>query len=90
MLATVQLDATTAGNLQVATDRWRAGLKAAANRLADLGGLKSGLTVEDATDVLWFYFGYSGFFTLMDDNGWSPERAEKWLREMAAFALLRD
>jgi hypothetical protein len=26
----------------------------------------------------------------MDDNGWSPERAETWLQEMAALAVLRD
>jgi hypothetical protein len=38
--------------------------------------------------MLWFYFGYSGFFTLMDDIGWSADRSEDWLREMAAIALL--
>ena len=38
--------------------------------------------------MLWFYFGYSGFFTLMEDNAWSADRAEEWLREMAAIAVL--
>jgi hypothetical protein len=46
------------------------------------------MTVDDATDVLWFYFGHSGFFTLMDDNGWSADRSEEWLREMPAIAVL--
>ena len=86
--ATAPLDSTAATNLQIATKRYRAGLRAAAVRLADFGALKSELTVDDATDVLWFYFGYAGFFTLMDDNGWSSERAERWLREMAALSLL--
>ncbi|HEX7429970.1 MAG TPA: helix-turn-helix domain-containing protein [Mycobacterium sp.] len=88
VLATAPLDSTAATNLQIATKRYRAGLRAAAVRLADFGALKSDMTVDDATDVLWFYFGYAGFFTLMDDNGWSSERAERWLREMAALSLL--
>ena len=72
VLATAPLDSTAATNLRIATKRYRAGLRAAAVRLADFGALKSDMTVDDATDVLWFYFGYAGFFTLMDDNGWSP------------------
>ena len=59
-------------------------------RLADLGALKPGVSVDDANDMLWFFFGYSGFFTLMDDNGWSADRSEEWLREMAAMAVLRS
>jgi hypothetical protein len=39
-------------------------------------------------DILWFYFGYAGFFTLVDDNGWSYPRAEQWLCTTAAAALL--
>jgi hypothetical protein len=62
----------------------------AARRLADLGALKPGVSVDDANDMLWFFFGYSGFFTLMDDNGWSAERSEVWLRQMAATAVLRS
>ena len=64
------------------------GLRAAAVRLADFGALKPDMTIDDATDILWFYFGYSGFFTLMEDNAWSADRAEEWLREMAAIAVL--
>ena len=88
VLATAPLYSTAATNLRIATKRYRAGLRAAAVRLADFGALKSDMTVDDATDVLWFYFGYAGFFTLMDDNSWSSERAERWLREMAALSLL--
>jgi hypothetical protein len=39
--------------------------------------------------VFWFYFGYSGLFTLHDENGWSYERAEQWLCREASRALLR-
>jgi hypothetical protein len=39
-------------------------------------------------DLLWFYFGYSSYFTRHDDNGWSYERAEHWLADQAIAALL--
>jgi AcrR family transcriptional regulator len=89
VLATAPLDETAAATLRTATERYRAGTLLAARRLADLGALKPGVTVDDANDMLWFFFGYSGFFTLMDDNGWSADRSEEWLREMAAIAVLR-
>ena len=88
VLATAPLDETAAATLRTATDRYRAGTLLAARRLADLGALKPGLRIDDANDMLWFYFGYSGFFTLMEDNAWSADRAEEWLREMAAIAVL--
>ena len=58
-------------------------------RLGPLGALKSGMTVDEATDLLWFFFGYAGFFTLTEDNGWSPQRAEEWLRDTAASSLIK-
>ena len=88
VLATAPLDETAAATLRTATDRYRAGTLLAARRLADLGALKPGLRIDDANDMLWFYFGYSRFFTLMEDNAWSADRAEEWLREMAAIAVL--
>jgi hypothetical protein len=39
-------------------------------------------------DLLWFHFGYGSLFTLHDDNGWSYERAERWLAEQACRELL--
>lgn len=89
VLATAPLEDTAAENLRVATERYRAGMHVVATRLCELGALKPGLTVKDAVDVLWFFLGYTSFFTLLDDNGWSPERAERWIRETAASSLLR-
>jgi hypothetical protein len=37
------------------------------------------IDLNQAVDVFWFYFGYSGLFTLHDENGWSYEWAEHWL-----------
>lgn len=46
------------------------------------------MDVREATDILWFYLGYAGFFTLVDDNGWSYSKAEKWLLAAVSQALL--
>jgi hypothetical protein len=89
VLATAPLDEAAAENLRLGTDRYRAGLRAAAVRLADLDALKPGMTVDEATDLLWFFFGYASFFTLTEDNGWSPERSEQWLSDTAAHSLLK-
>jgi hypothetical protein len=52
--------------------------------------LHAGIDVDEAVDVFWFYLGYSGFFTLHGENGWSYDRAERWLCDEASRALLRD
>lgn len=88
VIATAPLDDAAAAALSLATERYRAGMVVAARRLADFAALKTGLSVDDAVDILWFHFGYSGFFTLVDDNGWTLDRAEGWLRERAEAALL--
>ncbi len=62
--------------------------EAIAERLVQLGDLRPGMHAADAAGVLWFYFGYSSYFTLHDDNGWSYEQAEHWLADQAITALL--
>ncbi|MCZ7438793.1 helix-turn-helix domain containing protein [Micromonospora sp. WMMC241] len=76
-----------AAALRVATKRYRDAVEAVAGRLRDVGGLRDGMDVAEATDILWFYFGYSGYFTLLDDNGWTYQRSEEWLVAQAAAAL---
>jgi AcrR family transcriptional regulator len=82
-------DRTAAEGLALGTRRYRAGLGVAARRLAELGALRDGMGADAALDVMWFYLGYAGFFTLVDDNGWSYEKAEKWLFNTVSQALLR-
>jgi AcrR family transcriptional regulator len=90
VIAAAPHDATAAEGLATGTARYRDGILFAAQRLADLGALRDGLTAEEALDVLWFYFGYAGFFTLVDDNGWSYPTAEEWLRDAASRAVLKE
>lgn len=88
MLTTAPHDQTAAEQLTRATAVYRAAFVPMAERLASLGALRPGTSVRHAVDVLWFYFGYSSYFTLHDDNGWPYQRAEHWLAAQAARELL--
>jgi hypothetical protein len=90
VLATAPHDPRVADSLAAATGNYRQGMVLTAQRLADIGALKPDLSVAAATDVLWFYFGYSSCFTLTEQkqNGWSLAEAEKSLLAQASSALL--
>jgi hypothetical protein len=88
VLAAATHDAMAAEGLAVATKRYRGFDAFIAKRLAGLGALRRGMSVKDATDLIWFYLGYSGFFTLIDDNKWSYAKAEQWLASTVEEAVL--
>ena len=88
LLTTAPHDPSVAEQLRNATHVYRGAFVPIAQRLSDLGALRPDLDVEQAVDLLWFYFGYSSLFTLHDDNGWSYERAEQWLADQACRELL--
>jgi len=88
LVTTAPHDQGVAELLQPATELYRATTVAVAERIAELGGLRSGVDIALAADALWFYFGYSSYFTLHDDNGWTYERAEVWLAAQACQELL--
>jgi AcrR family transcriptional regulator len=90
LLSTAPHDKAVYEGLTNRTIRYRKAFVPIARRLANLQTLRAGIDVEQAVDVFWFYFGYSGLFTLHDENGWSYERAERWLCAEASRALLRD
>jgi len=89
MLATAPHDRAVAAALRSATSVYRKAFVPLAERLATLGALRQGVSVDTAVDLFWFYFGYTSYFTLHDDNGWSYERAEHWLAEQACRELLK-
>lgn len=90
LLNTAPHDRAVSESLATATARYRQAFAPIARRLMTLGALRDGLDVNQAVEVFWFYFGYSGFFTLHDENGWSYEHAEQWLCHEASRALLRN
>ncbi len=88
MLTTAPHDPAVAAQLDSATSVYRTAFVPAAERLAQLGALRPGTSITHAVDVLWFYFGYASYFTLHDDNGWTYQRAERWLADQARRELL--
>jgi len=90
ILNTAPNDSAVAETLATATERYREALVRIGGHMAALGVLWEGVDLAQTVDVLWFYFGYEALFTLVDDNGWSYERAEKWLGDQACHALLRS
>ena len=88
MLSTAPHDAGVAEQLASATAVYRGAIVPIAERLAELGALRPGADTSHAVDVLWFYFGYSSYFTLHDDNRWSYHQAERWLADQARRELL--
>lgn len=82
-------DREVAESLAVATGRYRAWFVIVVKHLADLNGLRPGLSLQEAADILWFYFGYWGYYTLHNENGWSYERAEEWLVKAASQDVLQ-
>lgn len=67
-----------------------AALAGVARHLMDLGALKPGIGVADATDALWFYFGQNSWYSLIAERGWTFDRAEQWLLDAAGRALLTE
>jgi AcrR family transcriptional regulator len=88
VLSTAPHDSDVAEQFKVATDAYRSAFVPTAERLAELGALRPELDIPAAVDLLWFYFGYSSYFTLHDDNHWSYQRAEQWLGDQACRTLL--
>ncbi|HET6190843.1 MAG TPA: TetR/AcrR family transcriptional regulator [Trebonia sp.] len=90
VLGTAPNDQAVFGTLQEVIARYRGAIDEVSQRLAALEGLRRGTDVQFATDVLWFYFGFSGLSAMHDENGWSYDDAEKWLADEAMRTLLAD
>ncbi|MFF0399816.1 TetR/AcrR family transcriptional regulator [Streptomyces sp. NPDC005248] len=69
-----------------ATAAYRDALRTAARHLHTLAPPPS-CPVEETADLLWFWFGPTGWRTLVVENGWSWDRAEGFLRRTAAATL---
>lgn len=63
-------------------------LEALAERLADRGPLRRGLTVEDAGRTLWALASSEVRQLLVEQAGWTPERYEAWLGNTLSAVLL--
>lgn len=58
--------------------------------LAQKGALKSELSVESATDILWILGSPEVYRLLVRERGWTPQHYEDWFGQTATTLLLRD
>ena len=47
--------------------------------LESAGGLREGLSVDDAADTVWVLNSSEIYLLLTGDRGWSPNEYERWL-----------
>jgi AcrR family transcriptional regulator len=88
MVTAATLDDTATATLVESDRRYRRALARTADRLRELGALKPGMTLDRATDILWFHLGHQAWHLLVADRGWSWDDAESWLAEQISTALL--
>jgi hypothetical protein len=56
--------------------------------IAKRKGLRAGLTVTKATDIMWTLNHGDVWLLLHDERGWSPAEFERWLGDSLVTALL--
>ena len=61
------------------SDRRAANLRKLVRDLRDAGGLRKGLSIEEAADVVWVTNSAELYVMLTVDRGWLPTRYERWL-----------
>ena len=83
------VDADAADVLARSDAGYREALSRIAGRLRNLKALRRGITEAMAVDILWFFLGHEAWHLLVADRQWSWDKAERWLRDQAAVALLR-
>jgi AcrR family transcriptional regulator len=71
-------------------DQRRAGMASFGRALAESGALQSGLTAEQAGDILWTLASHDVHERLVIHCGWSPERFAEWLAATLKQTLLGD
>lgn len=59
-----------------------------AGELAESGGLRAGVTVAEAADVIWSMNAAEFYVLLVQQRGWEPERYERWLTDAWRRLLL--
>ena len=90
MLATAPHDKDVSDNLERATARYRQSIHGVVQHLIQLKALPAAMNEEEAVDILWFYFGYWGLYSLHVENKWAFDKAEKWLCDAAIHSLLSE
>jgi AcrR family transcriptional regulator len=70
------------------SERRAANMRQLVRDLRDAGGLRPGLTVEEAADVLWAMNSSEMYVLFTAERGWSPRRFQSWLARAWCRLLL--
>lgn len=68
----------------------RVGAADLVRQLRDLGGLRPGLGLGDATETMWWLLQPEQYVVLVEQAGWTLDRYVAWFRGTAAWLLLGD
>jgi AcrR family transcriptional regulator len=72
------------------SDRRAANMRKLAEDLKAAGGVRPGLSIDEAADVIWATNGSELFVLLTVERGWSSDRYERWLADTWCRLLLPD
>ena len=72
------------------SERRAANMRRLAEDVRTPGGLREGVSVDDAADIIWVTNSAEVYVLLTAERRWSPERYERWLAETWALLLLPD
>jgi AcrR family transcriptional regulator len=70
------------------SDRRAANMRRLAAELAEAGGLRAGLSIDDAADFIWATNSPELYILMTTERGWTPERYEEWLADLWSRYLL--
>jgi hypothetical protein len=59
-----------------------------ARDLAQAGGLRAGVSIDEAADTIWATNSSELYVLLTAERGWSPDRYQRWLAETWVRLLL--
>ncbi|MEY2424557.1 MAG: hypothetical protein QOI61_129 [Actinomycetota bacterium] len=83
------VDADSAALWQLITTDFHANQRALVDAIAKRKGLRAGLSVGQATDVLWMLNHPDTWLNLHGERGWSAKEFEKWFTQSARMLLLK-
>lgn len=72
------------------SDRRAANMRKLAQDLHDAGGLRPGLSIDEAADTIWATNSSELYVLLTVERGWPPDRYERWLADTWRRLLLPD
>ena len=58
--------------------------------LSAAGGLRTGLSTDEAADTVWLTNSPEAYLMLTEERGWSPERYRRWIEATWSRLLLED